>query len=123
MQIYNTLIANNYIVHLGLFITFVLWMITVSNITITEINSPFYVVSILPLYYWIGISIIISIFILRHMYNLSFPLYLDYLFIVLFCLYMYGTFSIIIENPRFMDVYMHSGFAMRIINNTHIEGV
>jgi hypothetical protein len=26
------------------------------------------------------------------------------------------------ENPRFMDVYMHSGFAIKVINNAHIEG-
>jgi hypothetical protein len=122
MQIYNILLTNNYIVYISLFVAFILWIITISSVTITEITSPFYVFSILPLYYWIGIFIIISIFVFKYIYNLSTQIYLDYLFIILFCLYLYGTFSIIMENPRFMDVYMHSGFAIKVINNAHIEG-
>jgi hypothetical protein len=122
MRIYNILLTNNYIVYTSLFVAFILWIITISSVTITEITGPFYVFSVLPLYYWFGIFIIISIFIFKYLYNLPIQIYLDYLFIVLFCLYLYGTFSIIIENPRFMDVYTHSGLAIKIINNTRIEG-
>lgn len=114
---------NNYIIYyIGLLATFILWIMTISSITITEIYSPFHIFNILPSYYWAGISILIIILILKYVYNLYLSSYLDYVLIVLFVVYLYGTSAVIIENPRFMDVYMHGGFALNIVNKGHIEG-
>lgn len=114
------LILNTNFYYLLLGMSIILWILTISQLTVVEMSNPFYLISILPIHYWLGISILLMIIIIRQRIN-KFS-YLDFILLILVCLYLYGTFSILYENPRFMDVYMHSGFALNIFNKAHVTG-
>jgi len=98
----------------------ILLIFSVSNVSITQINNPFYIITSLPFTYWIGISIIIYLIILLYK-TYNYNIYSNYLLLLIVCLYLYGIPSIIMENPRFMDVYMHSGMSISINKTYGIE--
>lgn len=114
-------LSNGSLLYYLLIGSFIVWIFAVSSVSIVEITDPFYIIMKLPIYYWVALFIVISIFLLRYKFNIPYFHHMDYLFIILLSLYLYGTFSLIIENPRFMDVYLHGGVSLGIVKQGSIE--
>lgn len=87
-----------------IFITFTLWLITISSTSIHNLQSdPVSYVKLLPFTYWLGLLLLLTQFIYILLAKDKDHL-IEFIFIIMFSLYFAGIQPFIYDNPKFMDI-------------------
>ncbi|MEM2759477.1 MAG: hypothetical protein QXU32_02595 [Nitrososphaerales archaeon] len=98
----------------------VLLIVSIGSISFYQFPpDALYYMQSLPIYYWIGVSIAILAIVMSR--SAGFKDHFKLIPHLILGMYLFGFPSMTYENPRFMDVYVHSSGALSILKNGTVD--
>lgn len=95
-----------------------LFFVTAATVHLAELPpDSFFLVSQLPLAYWLGLLATLSLFLIRNRVKDRARTLLEISALVLFSLYLFALPSLVYQDPRVLDSYQHDGDALVLLNS------
>lgn len=99
-------VRRNMFLFVTLMVSFAFWIVSIIQIPLFDYSpDPYWYVRNLPIYYWIGLTLLVIVVFWYLSTNRTNNVKIDLPVVLLFVLYLFGTIDFVTVNPYFMDIY------------------